>query len=93
MNSVWSSEKLGSYTVDTANPATYGTVRQGYSKMPDGSPIVDESALFEEYRPGLTRYISSPAAGSYKMRVTPKHVEIDFYAGDSQKRSACFKLR
>ena len=61
--------------------------------MPDGSPIKDESALFDEYRPGLTRYSDSIAAGSYKMKVSDKSVEVDFYPGDATFSATTFKLR
>ena len=93
MNSVWSSEERGVYNVITDNPADYGTKRMSMKTMPDGSPIVDESALFEEYRPGLVRYIHSTTAGSFKLNVGPKHVTLDFYAGDSATKTRTFKLR
>ncbi|MDE6504191.1 MAG: hypothetical protein K2K78_06990, partial [Muribaculaceae bacterium] len=71
----------------------YGVARMSMKANADGSPIADESALFEEYRPGLTRYIDSITAGSFKLNVGPKHVTIDFYAGDSAEKTCTFKLR
>lgn len=93
MNSVWSSEERGVYKTITEDPSEYGMRRMGMKTMPDGSPIVDESALFEEYRPGITRYIHSSTAGSFKLNVGPKHVTLDFYAGDSTAKTRTFVLR
>lgn len=93
MNSVWSNDERGTYKINTDNPADYGVARMSMKANADGSPIADESALFEEYRPGLTRYIDSITAGSFKLNVDPKHVTIDFYAGDSAEKTCTFKLR
>lgn len=93
MNSVWSNDERGTYKINTDNPADYGMARMSMKANADGSPIADESALFEEYRPGLTRYIDSITAGSFKLNVGPKHVTIDFYAGDSAEKTCTFKLR
>ncbi len=93
MNSVWSSEEAGVYKVITENPADYGVSRMSMKTMPDGSAIVDETALFEEYRPGITRYSHSTTAGSFRLNVGPKHVTIDFYAGDSSIKTRTFELR
>lgn len=68
-------------------------MRMNMKTMPNGSPIVDETPLFEEYRPGLTRYIHSNTAGSFKLNVGPKHVTLDFYAGDSEVKTRTFILR
>ena len=91
-NSVWSKKRQGEYTILSQGPETYGEMRMNY-KNDDGTPIKDESALFEEYRPGLKTYINSPSAGSYRMKVSKRGVTIDFYAGDSQKPSAHFVIR
>lgn len=80
MNSVWSKEALGTYTVFKKGPDQYGTIR------PD-------TPLFDEFRPGLQRYIFSYSAGSYKLNVSDTGVSIDFYAGDSPVRSERFVLR
>ncbi len=93
MNSVWSNEARGVYTVITDDPNEYGSKRMGMKTMPDGSPLSDESALFEEYRPGITRYIHSDTAGSFKLNVGPKRVTMDFYAGDSAVKTRTFVLR
>ena len=93
MNSVWSNDERGTYKINTDNPADYGMARMSMKANADGSPIADESALFEEYRPGLTRYIDSITAGSFKLNVGPKHVTIDFYAGDSAEKTCTFNLR
>ena len=93
MTSVWAGEATGIYKVHCDDPQKYGLNRMNKKTMPDGSPIKDESALFDEYRPGLTRYLDSIAAGSYKMRVSDKSVEVDFYPGDDTFCATTFKLR
>ncbi len=93
MASVWAGEANGIYKVHCDDPQKYGLNRMNKKTMPDGSPIKDESALFDEYRPGLTRYLDSIAAGSYKMRVSDKSVEVDFYPGDDTFCATTFKLR
>ncbi|MGN0189301.1 MAG: metallophosphoesterase family protein [Candidatus Cryptobacteroides sp.] len=93
MTSVWAGEANGTYKVLCDDPQKYGLNRMSRKTMPDGRPIKDESALFEEYRPGLTRYSDSIAAGSYKMRVSDKSVEVDFYPGDATFSATTFKLR
>lgn len=93
MTSVWAGEANGIYKVHCDDPQKYGLNRMNRKTMPDGSPIKDESALFDEYRPGLTRYLDSIAAGSYKMRVSDKSVEVDFYPGDDTFCVTTFKLR
>ena len=93
MTSVWAGEANGIYKVHCDDPQKYGLNRMNRKTMPDGSPIKDESALFDEYRPGLNRYLDSIAAGSYKMRVSDKSVEVDFYPGDDTFCATTFKLR
>ena len=93
MTSVWAGEANGTYKVHCDDPQKYGLNRMNKKTMPDGSPIKDESALFDEYRPGLTRYSDSIAAGSYKMKVSDKSVEVDFYPGDATFSATTFKLR
>lgn len=93
MNSVWSSDERGIHDVMTDDPANYGIARMSMKTNADGSPVTDESALFEEYRPGLKRYNRSVTAGSFKLNVGPKHVDLDFYAGDSAEKTCTFKLR
>ena len=92
LNSVWSHDELGTWKVDADSPAQYGTLREG-SKMDNGNAISDETALFDEYRPGLQRWIHSYSAGSYKLTVTPRHIYMDMYAGDSETCSQRFVLR
>ena len=92
MNSVWSREELGQYMITAEGAETYGELRKG-SVNDNGTPVTDETALFDEYRPGIRRYMHSPAAGCYKLIVSRKHVSIDFYAGDSTFKSATFELR
>ena len=93
MNSVWSKEELGRYELISKGPADYGERRKKITRLDNGKAPKDESALFEEYRPGLKAYCVSPAAGSYKMTVDGRRVRIDFYAGDSRRLSKRFILR
>ena len=92
MNSVWANEKLGKYEIESQGAEQYGERRKAM-KNDDGSPIKDETPLFNEYRQGLKTYSYSPAAGSYKMTVSKKKIEVDFYAGDSENVSQKFVLR
>ena len=92
MNSVYKNEEVGKYVVQAEGAGMYGELRKGTVKD-DGTPVADETALFDEYRSGIRSYSVSPAAGSYKMTVSQKHVTIDFYAGDSQEISQSFILR
>lgn len=92
-NSVWAQEGMGDYTVDSQGADQYGELRKKAMSNPDGTSLKDETALFDEYRPGIRRYIHSPSAGSYRLDVSRRGVIVDFYAGDSQARSARFVLR
>ena len=93
MNSVWSRDELGKYEVTSQGASEYGEMRKKVTALDNGSAPKDETALFDEYRPGLKQYSVSPAAGSYKMNVSKSGVSIDFYAGDSQELSQQFILR
>ncbi len=94
MSSVWSTPEKGIYKAITEDTAHYGFERgKRFKTKSDGSPLEDASALFDEYRPGLTRYNQSDTAGSFKLNVGPKHVTIDLYAGDSAEISRTFELR
>ncbi|MGN0201497.1 MAG: metallophosphoesterase family protein [Candidatus Cryptobacteroides sp.] len=87
MNSVWSKENLGTYSIEAEGPASYGKVAEA-----PGSPE-KVRALFSEYKYGIRRFSFSRAAGSYRMEVTEKGVTVEFYAGDSEEVSARFVLR
>ena len=88
MNSVWSKDELANFELIAEKPEEYGKFALGREEVKD-----HEKALFDEYRPGVKIYKSSKAAGSYKMTVTKRHVQVDFYGGDSQKITQTFKLR
>ncbi len=92
MNSVWSKEDLRNYKVDARGAREYGELRKG-GKHDDGSENKDETAFFDEYRDGLKRYVHARGAGSFKMRVSPHGVTVDFYGGDSQDVTESFVLR
>ena len=79
MSSVWSSEARGHYKVDASGAKEYGNAKG--------------KAIFDEYRPGVVKYSKSDAAGSYKLVVDGSRVYVDFYAGDSARRSKRFILR
>jgi len=77
MSSVWEADSLANYTVKHSGA-------EGY---PHYDPI------FDEYRPGIKRYLWSDAVGSYKLIVKGSRVYIDFYAGDSNRRTERFIIR
>lgn len=93
MTSVWSRPELDRYVVKAQGAEEYGILRTRLESMPDGSPVKDETALFDEYRAGLKRYSISPAAGSYRLDVTRHGITVDFYAGDSETLTQRFELR
>lgn len=92
-NSVWASDALGKYETDAVGASQYGELRKKIAALDNGTAPKDETALFDEYRPGLKAYSHSPAAGSYLLNVSGKKVTVDFYAGDSIECSERFILR
>ena len=90
MSSVWRNESQASYK-ELANGAS------GYMTLlyKDAPALATEAnkALFDEYRAGIRSYSIADAAGSYKLIVDGRHVWVDFYAGDSARRTKRFKLR
>ena len=92
MNSVWSKDSLAQLEVLAHGAPEYGTLRRS-SKNADGTSIKDETPLFDEYRPGLKRYMRAKGAGSFKMSVSGHGVTIDFYGGDSETVTESFVLR
>ena len=93
MSSVWTSEKQKKYTVRSEGAEQYGMLREKARQSPDGANMKDETALFDEYRPGIRQHTNSRSQGSFKLNVSRKHVTIDFYAGDSQELSHRFVIR
>ena len=91
-SSVWANEKLGLYEIDAEGPDQYGLSRRR-RVSPDDPANKDAEALYDEYRPGLRQYIHALSAGSYRLDVSRRGVTVDFYAGDSQDRTARFVLR
>lgn len=92
MNSVWYEDGLEKMNVDAYGAMQYGELRKGGFNN-DGTPVKDESALFDEYRPGLKRYIHATGVGSFKMHVSEHGVVVDFYGGDSDGITESFVLR
>ena len=93
MSSVWSSEKQKQYTVRSEGAADYGMMREKTRQSEENSNLKDETALFDEYRPGIRQHTNSRSQGSYRLNVSRKHVSIDFYAGDSKELSHKFVIR
>lgn len=93
MSSVWTSEKQKEYTVRSEGAADYGMLREKTRKGPNGADMKDETALFDEYRPGIRQHTNSSSQGSYKLNVSGKQVTIDFYGGDSELISHQFVVR
>ena len=93
VNSVWDKEERNQYVLACSKPEEFGERRKAIKTQPNGKPVVDETELFEEYKPGLKVYTLAWSAGSYKMNVSPKGVTVDFYAGDSQEITHTFVLR
>lgn len=79
MSSVWSSEARGRYVVEASGADGYGNAKG--------------KAIFDEYRPGIRKYSKADSAGSYKLIVDGSRVFVDFYAGDSSRRTKRFTLR
>ena len=92
MSSVWTAEEQKEYTVRSEGAENYGMLRKKMMEKPD-SNLKDESALFDEYRPGIRQHINSRSQGSYKLNVGKKQVSIDFYGGDSEEVSHRFIIR
>ena len=91
MSSVWAKKEQGTWTEQVNTPEGYGTLMlKDHPEL--GEPGVAKT-LFDEYRPGVTRYSWANAAGSYKLLVSPEEVFVDFYAGDSDLLSNRFQLR
>jgi len=80
MNSVWGGKD------GTAYPAEPKVLREGAASYGDvawvrSSPQV--SALFDEYRPYMKRYLAAKAVGHAVMRVSDAGVAFDYYGRDS----------
>jgi len=86
MSSVWANEAQGTYKVLASGADGYG------SRSKFENPVAAKR-LFDEYRPGISRYSLANAAGSYKLFVGDKDIYVDFYAGKSPRRSERFLLR
>ncbi len=91
-NSVWKSKAQGFYTPLASTPEEYGTIAEAAMKESGKDPQKAEE-YFKIIRPGLKAYSFAKAAGSYKMKVTPEGVTVDFYVGDEARRTKQFILR
>ena len=90
MSSVWSKEEQGTYKELLSGKEAYGT--RLFEKDPSLKTEANV-ALFDEYRQGIRSYSMANSAGSYKLIVNGPKVYVDFYAGDSSRRSKRFILR
>jgi len=93
MNSVWSKQELATYSINAQGADQYGELRKKIKTTDSGKPVVDETALFDEYRSCIVSYSRASGAGSYKMKVKGDRVVLDFYAGASESPTKRFILR
>lgn len=93
LSSVWSKESLGKFHPDATKASQYGNVAMVYAASKSAEYRSGLKDLFGEYREGMKSYIHSYTAGSAKMHVSDKGVSIEFYAGDSSRRTETFILR
>ena len=90
MNSIWSSDARGRYTLLASGAESYGTLL--FQNHPEMATEANQ-ALFAEYREGIKDYSTADSAGSYKLTVDGEKVYVDFYPGDSSRRAKRFMLR
>ena len=93
MSSVWTTEKQKEYTVRSEGAEDYGMLRKKAMEKPENANWKDESALFDEYRPGIRQHSNSRSQGSFKLNVSRKHITIDFYGGDEEEITHKFTIR
>ena len=90
MSSVWSTPVRGTYKEIATGRNGYGTL---LFKLKPALETEANVALFDEYRAGIRAYSMADSAGSYKLIVNGGHVYVDFYVGDSARRTKRFTLR
>ena len=90
MSSVWRTDDQSVYKELASGAREYCTLL--FKEKPELETPANV-ALFDEYRAGIVSYSMSEAAGSYKLIVEGNKVYVDFYAGDSARRSKRFTLR
>lgn len=83
VNSVWNAPELAVPQVLFDRPDQYGLLQKQRIIRDDGKPAPDESAFFDEYRPGLKRYYCAKTAGSCVLHVDEASVTVSYYGGDS----------
>lgn len=93
MSSVWDVEGRGVHKVISDGADQYGLLRMKAAEDKDPELAEKYMRQINEYRSGITRYMHSVTAGSYRLNVSPNKVTIDFYAGDSVSRTSEFILR
>lgn len=93
MSSVWSNEKMKFPKVISEGKEQYVEYLKGFMEKYQNKYLKTAVPLLQEYQSGLQRYIRYNAAGSFLMKVSKKHVSVDFYAGDSEAATHTFDLR
>ena len=90
---------MNSVTGQAAGPDFPGepeVVREGVSRYGDADWVKAKPsnvALFDEYRPYMTRYWFANAVGHAKLRVSDAGVWFDFYGRDAFEPTKTFRLR
>lgn len=90
MNSVPGRSDGGEY------PGEPEVVREGVDRYGDvdwARTDAEYAALFDEYRPYMTRYYFANAAGHARLRVSDAGVWFDYYGRESISPTRTFKLR
>ena len=78
------------------NPARPEVVREGpdrYGTTDWATTLPDVKALFDEYRPHMTRYYLANAVGHARLRVSDEGVWFDYYGRDALDPTKTFLLR
>ena len=88
MNSVWAKKEYGNYRILREGAGEYGLISDSEKARKAGPP-----ELYAPFQPGVRQYSVSPAAGSYKLSVSPTSVTVDFHAGCAKQVSHRFVLR
>lgn len=82
MNSVWANPAMSEYKELVSGPEMYGKFKNA-----------DKESLYADIIPGLKRFSIAYCAGSFKMKVEPNRIAVDFYGGDSIEPTKTFVLR
>lgn len=89
-SSVWSSEKTAQAQPHRNGPANYGIIPKKFKK---GYDPKDAEALFAEFRPYVTRYVSSGLQGRVLLEVRGSSVSVSLRGGDAAAELRRYSLR